>query len=341
MTRLNLLQKLLLKIKQKLSLSQLKRQYYLTEKGDLSIASLPQPKQIFFIVGHPKSGTTWMSLLLNNHPEITCKFEGHFFERTDEYNNLTKALQESELLQSWFERKFNKWVYNKDQEILIFVKLITNFYLQREIFLNNKYIVGDKSPSYNLKKIYNIFPKAKIIHVIRDGRDVAISMAYHRSEETERYMTFEMAKELDLAIENSKLINQNLNLPLNYLKKIAKTWSEEVSIGRMEGQKYFKSQYLEIKYEDLQFSSEKTLMKVLQFLEANDSEKTIKECLEKASFAKLSGGRKIGQEDPKSFFRKGIVGDWKNILTKEQLEVFYTITEDILLEFNYLEKNQN
>ena len=31
----------------------------------------------FFVGGYPKSGTTWLQLLLNAHPEVSCIGEGH------------------------------------------------------------------------------------------------------------------------------------------------------------------------------------------------------------------------------------------------------------------------
>src|ERR1700722_16518864 len=35
-------------------------------------------KQLFFIGGAAKSGTTWLQLLLDRHPAISCNGEGHF-----------------------------------------------------------------------------------------------------------------------------------------------------------------------------------------------------------------------------------------------------------------------
>ncbi len=37
-------------------------------------------KQIFFIAGVLKSGTTWLQLLLDAHPEIACRGEAHFID---------------------------------------------------------------------------------------------------------------------------------------------------------------------------------------------------------------------------------------------------------------------
>src|ERR1700735_4204914 len=51
-------------------------------------------KQLFFVGGAPKSGTTWLQILLDQHPAISCSGEGHFptaliprlFSAASEYN---------------------------------------------------------------------------------------------------------------------------------------------------------------------------------------------------------------------------------------------------------------
>ncbi len=35
-------------------------------------------RALFFVVGAPKSGTTWVQLMLNGHAAIDCACEGHF-----------------------------------------------------------------------------------------------------------------------------------------------------------------------------------------------------------------------------------------------------------------------
>src|SRR3712207_80626 len=36
---------------------------------------------VFFVVGHGKSGTTWVARLLGSHPDVLCLWEGRFFGR--------------------------------------------------------------------------------------------------------------------------------------------------------------------------------------------------------------------------------------------------------------------
>ena len=54
-----------------------------------------------------------------------------------------------------------------------------------------------------------------------------------------------------------------------------------------------------------------------------------------ASFKKLSKGRTRGQEDPTSFFRKGIAGDWRNVFTEQDKVLFKKEAGDLLIRLGY------
>ena len=45
------------------------------DRLDALVATLAKPK--LFVSGYAKSGTTWLQLLLNAHPQIACRGEGH------------------------------------------------------------------------------------------------------------------------------------------------------------------------------------------------------------------------------------------------------------------------
>jgi hypothetical protein len=53
-----------------------------------------------------------------------------------------------------------------------------------------------------------------------------------------------------------------------------------------------------------------------------------------ASFEKLAGGRRRGQEAA-SFFRKGVAGDWKNVFTEQDKRNFKAAAGDLLIELGY------
>jgi hypothetical protein len=44
----------------------------------MEVAEAAIDRQFFFVIGMPKSGTTWLQLLLDAHPEIQCHGESQF-----------------------------------------------------------------------------------------------------------------------------------------------------------------------------------------------------------------------------------------------------------------------
>ena len=52
-------------------------------------------------------------------------------------------------------------------------------------------------------------------------------------------------------------------------------------------------------------------------------------------FSKLSGGRKKGQADPTSHYRRGVQGDWVNHFSVEHLQLFKERYGDLVLQYGY------
>ena len=55
-------------------------------------------------------------------------------------------------------------------------------------------------------------------------------------------------------------------------------------------------------------------------------------------FAKKAGGRKVGQEDKDSHYRKGVQGDWKNYLTPDHITRMQQLYNDVILQYGYEER---
>lgn len=52
-------------------------------------------------------------------------------------------------------------------------------------------------------------------------------------------------------------------------------------------------------------------------------------------FQRKAGGRKPGQEDPNSHYRKGVPGDWRHHFTAEHVRVFKERYGDLVLDYGY------
>src|SRR5215210_6222438 len=132
---------------------------------------------VFFVAGEMRSGTSWLRHSLSDHPEIACGQEGSFFGRgydheeipvyTGPVSSLTRALTVSRELKTWHALPWNLWS--------------DDYFLSKEVARTGRRIVGDKSPQHteNLDEIHEIYPDARIIHIVRDGRDVAVSAMHH------------------------------------------------------------------------------------------------------------------------------------------------------------------
>ncbi len=63
-------------------------------------------RQLFFIAATEKSGTTWMQLMLDAHPEIACRGEGQFVSKLagclggalNDYSSFIEGLNEKVFL---------------------------------------------------------------------------------------------------------------------------------------------------------------------------------------------------------------------------------------------------
>jgi len=54
-----------------------------------------------------------------------------------------------------------------------------------------------------------------------------------------------------------------------------------------------------------------SLAEAFTFLGADASEASVQAAVDAANFAKVNGGRSAGSEDRSNFYRKGVVGDWR------------------------------
>ena len=151
-----------------------------------------------FIVGCPRSGTTILAKILNNHSQIASATEIHFFNhltKLKKYNwqniddNFLKTLFKETRIEDFcsllkvdfeeFKAQFesititNSLAIEEQNQKRIFDTLML-LLLKR----NNKEVCCEKTPQHLLSvaKILSLYPDAKIIHLVRYGRDTVNSL---------------------------------------------------------------------------------------------------------------------------------------------------------------------
>ena len=196
-----------------------------------------------FVVGAARSGTTLMRLMLDAHPQVAIPHETAFVPSA---LALGGGAGRDELAR--FLLGFPTWpdMATSEGELrdaLAAVEPFTladglrAFYL-RYAAVRGKPRWGDKTPSYalHLPAIAAAFPEARFVHLIRDGRDVAVSL---------RPLWF---------------------APGQDMTTLAHEWSRHVLAARAAGAR-LGTRYLEVRYEDLVRDPRLELARVTDLLE--------------------------------------------------------------------------
>lgn len=326
-------------------------------------ARLPDPRArtpIFFILGHQKSGTTWLMKMLDSHPEILCQGEGRPFGRDWRQEHLKQkrmsypptslynAILSSEDLRHWIERSVWSKREDPDEHLDNLTRLAIEYFLTQQLLKTGKRLVGDKtvllSPEI-VEEISKVCPEAKVIHIIRDGRDVAVSQTHHRWNQAEdqggtsKTTPDQLAKREAYRKDPQKLLKTGEGIfPHGWLRSFGERWSTRVGKTVKDGPALLGANYGEVKYEDLLEKPEEEVKRLLKFLGADASEQVVSQCVRAASFERMAGGRKRGQEAA-SFFRKGIAGDWENVFVEQDKQEFKAAAGDLLIKLGYEKDN--
>lgn len=279
-------------------------------------------KQIFFVVGRSKSGTTWLQFLLDAHLEICCKGEGHFSDIL--YTLLGKALKDYNRQSSDRNRLFEKSglegnfpTYNRGH--LHYIMRITIGLLLAEWAGDaDVKCIGDKTPEHAnaLYFLHELIPSAKYIHIIRDGRDVAVA-----------------TWEWNMDTNPEGMLKQHGNFA-GFVEDLAKYWCDSVTRARDFGAAH-PDRYFEMRYEALHREPEPIVHAMFQFLGVDAGDDVVADCIQAASFERLTGGRKRGQEQAGAHLRKGVVGDWRDHFDETSRATFRRHAGDLLKQLGY------
>lgn len=262
---------------------------------------------LFFIIGSQKSGSTWLQRLLDSHPLMSCKGEGHFFDRAiapmakvvADYNSIIGIANRTVYEGKGYYQGIHAKAFQQFAEAWVKREMRTVAQGKDAIWF------GDKTPAYSfhLGAIRQIFPEAKLLHIIRDGRDAAVSSYFH------------MQRVLKLNQEEHKLPEIH-----KICASLIDRWAEFTGPCLAERTGPHRHLYHEIRYEDLKKDPQSCLAETIGFLLGEDAHSdidTIARCIEENDFT----AQKARLQDPSGlpFLRKGIVGDFHNHFEPEYL----------------------
>lgn len=219
-----------------------------------------------------------------------------------------------------------------------------NIPFPRNVFpkLSESVIHGHYFPSKRSRQI------KKILFMIRDGRDVAVSFYYHSLLWNEKNRlnpkdVYYARKKLGFSDYND--IKRNLPVFIEFLFEhkppgfIKFQYEGDWAKFNEKWLDYSDSDNSNIfitRYEDLLDDTEKEITKLIGSIGPDEKidEQRIKEVVNLFEF-KNQAKRSKGSEETSSFLRKGIKGDWKNKFSKEASEIFNYYAGDMLIQLGY------
>lgn len=271
-----------------------------------------------FIVGAPRSGTTLLRRLVDAHPDIAITRETHWITKMLEGEDAFSpdAPVTPELLRRLRAHpKFTRMEVDAaelDRMVLRDAPVSYAEFVTRTFDLygeaHGKGLVGDKVPDYvrHIPLLHRLWPAARFVHLIRDGRDVALSMLT-RERFARRFATWEE----------------------DPISTAALSWEQLVRLGREAGAELPLDRYYELRYESLVAEPAGECRKLCEFLGVPFDERILR----------FHEGRT--REDPgrdaKSAWRPITPGlrSWRTEMADGEVERFEAAAGGLLGELGY------
>ena len=299
-------------------------------------------REKFFIFGHARSGTTLLARLVRLHPEVHCNWQAHFFTREP----FLKSLVDTPEAADWLARKSNRWNHGRDLSPLV-LRAAADFLLERDAAREGKRIVGDKSPSslihgQAVRDMAAVYPDASLVYIVRDGRDVLISERFRNFVEDSRFLTGEDKRIIDaLKLDQSPFTDGRRSIFTEaFIRRAAAGWKANLTETEAEGKRLYGQRYFSLRYEDLLATPFAEMQKLWQFLGV-----TVDPALEAAVKDELSSNpdeewQARRNDSIASFLPKGKAGNWRNMFTAQDQQIFKESAGEMLVKWGY-EQNSN
>ncbi|HWH36066.1 MAG TPA: sulfotransferase [Acidimicrobiales bacterium] len=268
-----------------------------------------------FLVGRGRSGTTLLRAILDSHPQLAIPDETHFLvgmagmrDRFELGGGFCVGAFVDDLVARPGFASFGLSP-GEVRRHLEAAPPLDYAAAVRAVFAcyaasRGKTRYGDKTPLHvlHLPELARTFSDARFVHIIRDGRDVALS-----------YLDVPWGAE---SVEEAAFL-----------------WKRAVETGRRDGRALGPQRYLEVRYEDLVDDPEGTVRQLCRFLEL-DFDPAMLRYYERAGEVAATMGR---PETRTGLYRPPTKGlrDWRRQMEPGDVARFELIAGDLLATLGY------
>jgi hypothetical protein len=274
----------------------------------------------FFVVGAQRSGTSWVQRLLAAHPAIVGGQESHLFSG---YLAPLWRRWENEEAERSRGRTIGLACYlTEDEFVEELRRLACRVFAVLERAKPGARLLVEKTPDHglHLPLVQRIFPGAAIVHVLRDGRDVAASL---RDASRRRW---------------------GESWAPGKVEDAAQRWVQWVRKIQQDLPRFARTRT--VRYEDLCADGPAVLAGLFEFLGEPLPAHQVKSIFDGGAFEASAAGetdslvlqgafRSAAPREPEGFHRRGRAGTWQSDLSLDEQVLVYAIAGDLLHELGY------
>lgn len=265
-------------------------------------------KKFIIILGAPRSGTSWLNNILADHPVI-AGLRGELKTFNFYVKPIVEAWsKEQNAIEQGFSKQGHPSIMSRN-DLDDFILWFLNDTYSKVLEKNPKAThILDKHPGYSIaiEEILHYIPHAKIIHLIRDGRDVVPSM-----------------------ISAKERIGFGEGTVLNAIK----SWKRSI-LACQQGKNKHPNNFLDVKYEELRNAGRDLIPKIFDFCELDCDDKMIDEIIENNRYDKNA----VSRPDPQyEELREKRIPVWKVKLSVWERYQIHTQAGGLLQELGYIE----
>ena len=278
---------------------------------------------IFWLASYPKSGNTWtrafIANLLHEEPEPVDINEFH-----------TGAIASG---REWLESALDFDINELSQDEIDQLRPVAYNWLSQQL----------EAPGYHkCHDAYTHLPNGEALIpaaatrgalcIIRNPLDVAISFAHHSGSTIDKSIENMGKPDFSFCGGAKGYYNQLRQHLLSWSAHVT-SWADATDLNRMV-----------VRYEDMRLNPIETFTQIASFLKLPNDKKSITEALEHCRIEKLQAQEREKSFKEKSakaasFFRKGIVGDWQETLTEQQIQTIISDHKTVMQRFGYLDSH--
>ena len=264
--------------------------------------------QCLFVMGAPRSGTSWLHNMIAEHPRVLSNpGETTFFSQYVAPGERAWAKEEQEMIE---REQCDRGLPNKIAETdytEVLAHFVHGFYQKLANDEGCTHYV-EKAPEnvFAIHTIKRFAPNARFIHIVRDGRNVAISMV----SAMERF-----------------------GFGANNVLQASQEWRQSVLTGRDARQ--YEGAYHEVKYESLLADCPGELKRVYDFCQLDYTDDLVNDIAAGHDFA----NKDDGLETPGVSRVKGNIHEgWREKMTPMDRYLFDIVAGDLLVDLGYAEE---